>query len=282
MADKRFPNKTPLYKKLAFKTIRQWTSGWRKLPDFIVIGTQKGGTSSLYRYLETHPDLKLSYRKQLHFFDKFYFKGINWYRACFPISALNRSTITGEATPYYIIHPHAPKRMHQALPNVKLLLVVRNPIDRAYSHYQMKVDQGFEKIGSFEEAIAQEEARTGPELQKMLDDPTYYSRDYRNFSYLARGRYAEQLKRWLEFYPKDQIMVINSEHFFADPMKTLRRVYDFLGISDYKPQNLKVYNQRSYSNMEPATRKKLEAYFKPFNKEFYDLIGETYDWDDPA
>ena len=254
----------------------------RKLPEFIVIGAQKGGTSSLYRYLATHPELKLSYRKQLHFFDKFYRKGMDWYRACFPIASQSKGTIAGEATPYYVFYPYAAERIKKHLPEVKLLLVVRNPIDRAYSHYQMKVDQEIESIQTFEEAIEREEERIQPELEKMMANPNYYSGPYRHFSYLARGHYAEQLERWYSLFDKEQILVINSEHFFADPMKILRRVYGFLGISDFEPSGLdKIYNSRSYSKMNPETREKLRQYFEPHNKRFYQLIGETFDWDTP-
>jgi hypothetical protein len=281
MASKRYPNAAPFWKKFLFKTYFQWTARQRRLPDFIVIGVQKSGTSSLYRYLETHPGLKLSYRKQLHFFDKQYHEGIRWYRACFPLKRGNESYKTGEATPYYIFHPHVPGRIKKHLPDTKFIAMFRNPIDRAYSHYQMKVWQGWEDAPTFEEAIDREEERIGEESKKIQADPNYYSKAHRNFSYLARGRYAEQLKRWYEHFDKDKILILNSEQFFDDQIRELRKVYDFIGLEDYIPANLKAYNQRPYSPIAPETRERLRAYFKPYNEEFFDLIGETYDWNEP-
>ncbi|MCB0619037.1 MAG: sulfotransferase domain-containing protein [Saprospiraceae bacterium] len=279
MPSKRFPNAAPWWKKIAFGTIYQWTASWRKLPDFIIIGVQKSGTSSLYRYLEGHPGLKMSWRKQLHFFDQFYRKGIRWYRACFPLIATNRSTKTGEATPYYILHPHAAERMARHLPDIRLIVMLRNPIDRAYSHFQMKKDQGWETAATFEEAMDLEEDRLRPELDKMLSNPHYYSKQYRNFSYLTRGHYAEQLERWFNHFRREQLLIINSDRFFADPMAVLRETYEFLGLADHVPDNLKVYNQRQYEPMEPALREKLRAYYAPHNEKLYALLGERYDWD---
>jgi hypothetical protein len=251
----------------------------RKLPDFIIIGAQKSGTSSLYRYLEGHPELKLSYRKQMHFFDQFYRKGINWYRAGFPLEAFNRTTKTGEATPFYIFHPYAAERMHRHLSEVKLIVMLRNPIDRAHSHYQMKKDQGWETAASFEAALELEQTRIEPELEKMLEDPDYYSKVYRNFSYLARGRYYEQLQRWMKYYKRDQLLILNSDDFFADPQSVLNEVCTFIGIGEYSPANLRVYNQRQYASMKPETRAHLREYFEPHNQKLYQLIGRKFEWD---
>lgn len=278
---KRYPNAASFPKKVWFYTVAQWTAKWRREPDFIVIGVQKGGTSSMYKYLESHPELKLSYRKQLHFFDKNPHRGMNYYMASFPLKSFNGKYKTGEASPYYIYHPHVPKRIKDALPKTKIIAMLRNPIDRAYSHYVMKVDQGWESIPTFEEAIDQEAQRIGPDFQRMVDDPGFYSNDVRNFSYLSRGHYYEQLKRWYDQFDRDQILVLNSEQFFADPMTGLRKVYDFVGISDYKPTDLKVHNKRFYSPMDPETRERLRQYYLPHNEKLYDLLGEQYDWDEP-
>ena len=280
MAQKRkLRNPTPLYKKAYFKTVAQWTAPWRKLPEFVIIGAQKGGTSSLFKYLEPHPELKMSFRKQVHFFDKLHRKGLNHYKSNFPIKAFANNTLSGEATPYYIFHPEVPKRIHQALPDAKLILMVRNPIDRAFSHYNMKVQQGWEDTPTFEEAIEKEEARLQAEYDKMAQNPRYYSKNLRNFSYLARGRYSEQLERWLEYYPIEQFRVYQSEQFFEQPKEVLKDIYDFIGVSEFIPDNLKVHNKRHYEAMSPETRDKLRNYYKPYNEKLYSLIGKQFDWD---
>lgn len=280
MAQKRrLRNPTPLWKKVYFKTFAQWTAPWRKLPEFVIIGAQKGGTSSLFKYLEPHPELEMSFRKQVHFFDKLHHKGINYYKSNFPLKAFGKETLSGEATPYYIFHPAVPKRIHQVLPDAKLILLVRNPVDRAFSHYNMKVQQGWEDIPTFEEAMEKEPERLQAEYDKMEQNPRYYSKKLRNFSYLARGRYSEQLERWLEYYPIEQIRVYQSERFFEQPQEVLREIYEFIGVSDFIPDNLKVHNQRHYEAMSPETREKLRQYYQPYNERLYELIGKRFDWD---
>lgn len=264
--------------KIHFHTIAKWTARQRVLPDFIIIGAQKGGTSSLFKYLEGHPELGLSYRKQVHFFDKLYHRGENYYRSCFPLRAFNRGKKSGEATPYYIFHPKAAGRIHRMLPNVKLIATLRNPADRAYSHYNMKVNQGWESVPTFEEAIAMEEERLREEWAKTETNDRYYSKKLRDFSYLARGRYAEQLQRYYALFPKENILVLPSELLFEKPQEALGRIYSFLGISEYQPKNLKVYNKRHYEAMLPETREKLTEYYKPLNEELFRLIGERFDW----
>lgn len=126
-----------------------------KLPDFIIIGAQKCGTTSLFNYLSKHPDVSLPEEKEIHFFDKFYNKGINWYKKNF----LNDGMLTGEATPYYIYHPHVTVRISSCCPNAKLIVMLRNPIDRAYSNFSMEKQRNNEPLATFEEAIAAEPKR---------------------------------------------------------------------------------------------------------------------------
>ena len=279
MPSKRFPNAAPWYEKLLFKTVNKWTAGWRRKPDFIIAGVQKGGTSSLYRYLEQHPDTKMPFRKQLHFFDRSWHRGFKHYQAAFPLRLFSKGKITGEATPYYFIHPRVAERIAQSLPDVKIILMFRNPISRAYSHYQMKKDQGWEPLATFEEAIEAEPGRIEPEWHKLQADPRYYSKTYRNFSYIQRGYYAQFLKEWYKHFPKDQILIMESNEFFADPMGNLRRVYAFLGLPDFQPPSLKAYNSREYQPINADTRQKLEEMFRPHNEALFELLGRRYDWD---
>ena len=176
------------------------------LPDFLIIGAARSGTTSLYEYLIQHSSIHSAVGKEVYFFDKKYNKGINWYRSFFPskfskiiISSLQKkSFLTGEATPRYLFHPHSPKRVHQVIPNVKLIVLLRNPIDRAYSHYQMEVDHGDEKL-TFEEAIEKEEERITTDLERMEKDENFYSVNFYRKSYLTRGKYFNQLKRWVVY-----------------------------------------------------------------------------------
>ncbi len=274
---KRYPNASTPLEKLSFRIWRKPTASWRSLPDFVIIGVQKGGTSSLFRYLAQHPGLCMAYRKQVHFFDRFWYRGENWYKACFCLSA-NAPRLVGEATPYYFFHPHVPERMKSLLPRVKLILMLRNPVDRAYSHFRMKRDQGHEPEADFERALALEEERIAGEWKKMMDNPRYYSLPCRQFSYLRRSYYDEQLARWLEYFPLDQFLFIQSERFFENPVEVLRQLYDFLGIDDHIPSELRAFNSRQYAPLSPDLRKKLQAHFAPHNRRLEALSQCTFDW----
>ncbi|MBR9921787.1 MAG: sulfotransferase domain-containing protein [Bacteroidetes bacterium] len=279
MSKKVFPNAVPLYRKLLFRTWDKWTAPLRALPDFLVIGVQKGGTSSLYRYLAQHPDIQMPFRKQLHYFDRYPNPTAKSYQKAFPLKMSLGNKMTFEATPYYIFHPMVPERVHQLLPEMKLVMMFRDPIDRAYSHYQMKKAQGWESVPTFKEALELEESRLQPELDKMAADPNYYSRAHRNFSYRSRGHYAEQLERWLRYFPMEQMLILNSEDFFADPMDALNQVYEFVGLSSFTPPDLKAYNSREYASLDPEVRAELQAHYRPHNEKLFDLIGRRFDWD---
>ena len=168
------------------------------IPHFLIIGAQKCGTTSLYNYLIQHPQVCAASQKNF-IFDIYFQKGLNWYYNQFPLIKLNKLIITGEASPYYLFHPHAPKRIAKTLPNVKLIVLLRNPVDRAYSHYYHQVKMKTESL-SFRQAIEEENKRLQPELIKMLENENYHSLPYQYYSYLARGRYIEQLQNWMNFF----------------------------------------------------------------------------------
>ncbi|MGI9254548.1 MAG: sulfotransferase domain-containing protein, partial [Thermomicrobiales bacterium] len=180
-------------------------AGWNG-PDFIVIGAQRSGSTSLYRYLSAHPLIEAARIKELHYFSLHHQRPLAWYRSQFPLN-LPPGHITGEATPYYLFHPHAARRIAETAPRAKLIAVLRNPIDRAHSHYHHELARGVEWL-SFEDAIRAEPERIAGERERLLADPTYASAPYQSASYLSRGRYAEQLREWLDIFPRDQLLIV--------------------------------------------------------------------------
>lgn len=262
------------------------------LPDFVVIGTQKGGTTSLYDLLTRHPSVEPTMGrpgaapvdvKELHYFDLFFEKGVEWYRGRFPEPRWRngRMTMTGEATPYYLFHPRVPERMAEVVPSIALISLLRNPVDRAYSHYQQEARRGVEHL-SFEEAIEAEVERLRGEEDRMLQDEHYLSFNHQQFSYLSRGLYADQLARWAKFFPRERVLVVKSEDFFADPAEALRAVLKFLGLPAWEPgvSDLRgIRNEGGYEQqMNPATRRRLEKYFEPHNRRLYDYLGVDFEW----
>jgi hypothetical protein len=255
------------------------TTPWRVLPDFLVIGVMKGGTTSFFNYLAKHPQIHPPFRKEIKFFDIHYLQGLGWYRAHFPARfKMKAGTITGEATPYYIFHPTAPNRIAEVLPNVKLIALLRNPVDRAYSHYNHMTRVGREPL-SFEEAIAKEAERLGGEEEKIIADPRYSTFKHLHYSYLARGRYIEQLEKWFALFPREQLLILASEEIYTSPVTAYRKATKFLGVSDWAPSDFKAYKQGVYEDMPEETRKRLIEYYRPYNQKLYDYLNRKFDWD---
>ena len=198
------------------RVVRRATSPLRALPDFLIIGAQRAGSSSLFAYVCAHPSVAEPTHKEIHFFDNNWFRGLDWYRRYFPLRARMGGRITGEASPYYLFHPAAAGRVAETLPDVRLIAVLRDPVERAYSAYQLARRQGHETL-EFEEALAREVERLAGEEERILADPRYASVAHRRFSYRTRGLYAEQLERWYERFPREQLLVVRSEDLFAEP-----------------------------------------------------------------
>jgi Sulfotransferase family len=190
---------------------------------------------------------------------------------------VRRSGVVGEASPSYLFHPLAAERVARMLPNARLIALLRNPVDRAFSHYQHEVALGREQL-SFEDALAREDERMRGELERMLRDPAYFSHPWWNYTYAARGRYAEQLERWFAAFPREQLLVLLTDDLAADTAGTYRQVLEFLGVD---PRGLDSYPrifEREYGEMDPATRARLEEDFAEPNRRLSELLGRELPW----
>jgi Sulfotransferase domain len=262
------------------------TSPARMLPDFIIIGVQKGGTTSLHRYLSSGASVLSAQIKEVHYFDRNYTKGVYWYRANFPLlfrkqyltSKYRQNYLAGEATPNYFFHPQVPARVAQLLPHVKLILLLRNPVDRALSHYYHQVRSKRETL-TFEEALAAEPERLKGEVQKIMADDEYPGFAYRTFSYLTRGHYIDQLKRWSALFSKDQLLILKSEDLFERPAEIFNQTLGFLKLPPQPALEFRPINSGSYAPMNAATRRRLVDYFAPYNQQLYEFLGVDFGWD---
>lgn len=248
-------------------------------PDFIIIGAQKCGTTSLYRLLTRHPQVQFAALKELHYFDKHFDEEIEWYRRSFPPPRLRegRRTITRESTPAYIFQPLVPQRMAESLPEVRLIALLRNPVNRAYSHYHHQVRMGNVVLG-FDEAIKAEAARLESESNGLHVEDHQAEQDLQQSSYLSRGIYVDQLIRWSKYFDDEQMLVLKSEEFFKNTPDTMKRVLNFLNLPDWTPPALGSRNTGSYMPMDPDTRRWLEDYFEPHNQRLYKYLGVDFDW----
>ncbi|MDP8219412.1 MAG: sulfotransferase domain-containing protein [Candidatus Theseobacter exili] len=258
----------------------------RLMPDFMIIGAQKAGTTSMYKYLVKHPCIGSCLFGETHFFDLQYSKGLYYYRAMFPTvfskwykSLKGQRFITGESCPYYLFHPHIPKRVFEAIPAIKIIVLLRNPIDRAYSSYQHQVRKGREK-NTFEQAIDIEMRDFDNETNKLINDPFYCSEKHRHFFYLSRGRYSEQIRRWMKFFPREQFLFIKSEHFFEKTEEVVNKVFSFLELPDWTLNEYKKFNYHGrYNQVDKKTITRLQTYYSSYNKDLSLLLNEKFDWD---
>ena len=258
---------------------RELTGPLRGLPSLLILGAQRSGSTSLFNYLVQHPDVLPPLGKEIHYFDLHYQRGLNWYRGRFPYAhRLRGGTLTLDASPYYLLHPLAPERAARLVPGAKLVALLRNPVERALSHYQHEVRGGRESL-PFERAIEQEVERLSGEEERLRSDPTYYSFNHHRYSYVRRGRYLEQLRRWVEHFPRSQLLVLQSERLFADPVAATAAVHEFLGVPPHRLEHYKPFLHGAYDRAMPAeVRTRLVEYFEPHNRELYDWLGEEFDW----
>ena len=257
------------------------TAGLRVLPDYLIIGAQRAGTTSLQRIITQHPAVmpaRLS--KGVHYFDVNYTRGLSWYRSHFPTSKrLGKggfTHLTGEASPYYVFHPQGPERIARDLPNIRLVVLLRDPVERAISHHRHETRRGFEDLDLME-ALSQEGARLEGEEAKLIQDDAYISHAHQHFSYVARGLYRDQLDRLYRHIPRDNVLVIQSERFFSEPASVYGDVLGFLGLDPWEPPDYPRMNATQGTD-EPEAHRLLSDRFAEPNRRLFELLGEEYAW----
>jgi hypothetical protein len=245
------------------------------LPDAVIVGAMKSGTSSLHGYLVQQPGVIEPLRKEIHYFDVHYDRGESWYRANF--GRLGEPGLNLDSSPYYLFHPAVPRRMRALLPGVKLIVLLRDPVRRAYSHYWHERDKRREPLG-FEQAIDAEPQRLGNSHAQLADGTLERSAAHQHFSYLARGRYAEQLAGWFAEYPRDQFLVLKFEDLARHPLGALNATLGFLNLPPATEVSLEARNTRKYPPMAETTAARLREYFAPHNRQLESLLGRPMGW----
>lgn len=275
--------------------------GMDNSPDFLIIGAQKAGTVSLKYYLDQHPLLR-SARKEVSFFsNNNYFKGLDYYRQFFPIRFSRKYKIF-EKTPEYIFIPETAERIHKFNENIKLILLLRNPVDRAYSEwnhfikYYNRTD-GHDKDRLIVGLIEKYGSDGSMKMREFLNADMYMNfNDYINEeissikrgefryapSFVRRGMYAEQIKNYYRFFPKEQLLIIESSELKKNKLETLDIITDFLEIPrfDFKSVDLKDAHRSEYGGkrMDEVSRDILREFYDPYNEDLFRLLGKRYDW----
>jgi hypothetical protein len=277
-------------RRTALRGWRRASSRARALPDFVVIGAQKSGTTSLYSYLTAHPSIVGAATKEVHYFDLNYRRGVDWYRSNFPprrrlerlTSRLGTRALTGEASPYYLFHPHVPLRMSELVPDARLIVLLRDPVERAISHHNHEVQDGFETL-PLAEAIEAEERRL-PRSPDVLarDEPSSAAFSHLHHSYLSRGRYAEQLEAWFALYSRERFLIMDSHELFVDTRAAVAGTFAFLDLPPHELSSYRNLTSRAKSEISPELRRHLYEDFAPHNRRLYALLGTDFRWEDRA
>lgn len=266
-------------KKTVFGLFNYPTRKLRGEPDFLIVGAEKAGTTSLHDYINQHPEVAESHRKEIQYFSRYFYRSYDWYRAHFPLRSNLKGKICGEASPYYLFHPYAPERIHGTLPQVKIIMLLREPIARSVSQYHHEVSKDREHL-SIEEAFSAEESRTRGELERMKS-PLYLPFNHEHFSYMKKSDYSDQVSRYLRVFPREQLLILQSEEFFKNSAEVIQQVFLFLGIDpEFMPSNLSPSNvsRRKKSQLPEELREELSEHFREKNEELYRLLGRRYDW----
>ena len=266
------------------RTMGSLTAGARMLPGFLVVGAQRSGTTSLYRAITAHPAIVPPlFHKGVHYFDVNYHRGPDWYRGHFPVVALaNRRAaptrpLTFESSGYYMHHPLAPGRIASDLPGVKLVVLLRDPVERAYSAHRHEYARGFETV-PFERALDLEPQRLADEVDRLRADPSYLSYSHRHHSYVDRGHYAEQLCVLFELFGRGRVLVRFSEDFFAEPERVYADILTFLDLPRRHPRGFERHNERPRAPMPDSVRNRLTEHFAPYDEALASLLGEVPAW----
>ncbi|MCC7494958.1 MAG: sulfotransferase [Fimbriimonadaceae bacterium] len=260
---------------------RHLTAPWRVLPDLLILGQMRCGTSSLHAYLSGHPQLVPSIYKEVHFFDDglrpgddHYQRGGNWYRRHFPLRWHARQRPAFEATPSYLSYAPAALRVRQWLPHATLIVLLRDPVARAVSHHHKHWCSGREKL-PFGEAIAAEDSRLAAAAEGL---PREWARRY--YGYRARGCYATDLRRWFALFPQERFLIMESGRFYADPLAAVNQVCEFLAVpplpqlADPRPRS----QSQGTPTATPAEIAALREWYRPHNTELYHLLGRDLGW----
>lgn len=246
-----------------------------RLPGMVIVGAMRAGTTSLFSFLARHPQVAASFGKEVHYFDLRFHRGPAWYRCQFrrPRTDTRGDAVGVESSPYYMFDPRVPGRMAALMPDVKLVFLLRDPVERAFSHYRKNSRDGREPL-SFADALAAEDERLAGEEERMLHDPTYLSGLHQYYSYAARGRYAEQLIRWRQHFPTQQMLVIDSARLFASPAEVLAELLTFGGLEPWAPRQFNPLNAgQNLMPFDPRVASRLAATFIPHERRLADLIG---------
>ena len=272
-----------IYYQLIQRHIFAITGFIRVIPDFLVIGAKRCGTTSLYQHLPEHPCISKSPYDNMGFFNDNFHLGVNWYKSFFPTTFTRdkiKSKFGGflafDVTTKYMEEESTANNVYQTKPNMKIIIILRNPVDRAYSQYHLSVRQTAERR-SFEDVVEENMNRLNKESHEHYEIKPRFSAKEDN--YLKKGLYALQLRYWLKIFPRENILTVSTEEFESNQQIIYNKIFEFLNISKFEVKNTKKMEKGNYPPIKSETRNLLLDYFRPHNHELFELINMEFDWD---
>jgi hypothetical protein len=272
--------------------LRRWgmaTANTRPVPDLLVVGAKRGGTTSLWKYLDAHPGVLHNFPraeniKGTYFLSSNFDRGVRWYRSQFPSAwtrararhRLGYAPVALDATPYDLYHPLAPERAARVVPHAVVLAVLRDPVERTYSHWKER--RLHTEHLSFEDALAAEASRCYGEEARLIANPGATSFAHRHQSYLAQSAYLPMLERWYAHFPADQVVVWISEEFYADPETHVDALCVRLGLPALPMLDVTPHNAAPADDMDATTRRDLVEHFRPQVKQLAEFLERDLPW----
>jgi len=272
-----------IYYQLIQRHVFAITGFIRVIPDFLVIGAKRCGTTSLYQHLPEHPCISKSPYDNMGFFNDNFHLGVNWYKSFFPTTFTRKKIkskfgnfLAFDVTTKYMEEESTANNVYQTKPNMKIIIILRNPVDRAYSQYHLSVRQTAERR-SFEDVVEENMNRLNKESHERYEIKPRFSANEDN--YLKKSLYALQLRYWLKIFPKENILIVPTEDFENNQQIIYNKIFEFLNISKFEVKNTKRMEKGNYPPMKSETRNLLLDYFRPHNHELFELINMEFDWD---
>lgn len=254
------------------------TMGGTNRPDFFVLETLEGASAPLTEHLHQHEDLLVPETPSLRYYDIKRYQDWTLEKYLKNFNAKKRNQNAYECSSYYLRHPHAARWIRQDLPDAKFLVWLTDPVERSYAHYLFMAQAGKEKR-TFEDCIKSEAKFIKEDWNKTCNDESHMGKKAKQFSYLARGRYAEQLEHWYKSFPANRLHILFSEEFAQSPRLAMRDVFDFLGMPPCREMDVRLKrSELTSSSMDPKTRQWLEDYFAPHNAELEKLLERKVGW----
>lgn len=245
----------------------------RPLPDVVVLGAMKSGSTSVYELMLEHPAVRGAVRKEVHFLDIHYDRGLRWWRGQFPSRWPGQDWTAVEATPMYLSFPPAPQRLRAVGVQPRFVVLLRDPVERAVSHWSHRNREGRDSR-SLEQVIADEAGMTDDDAVALAAKGIAAYQPL----VLAHGHYAAQLVRWQAAFPVESFLVIEAQSFFTDPQTTMDRVFDFAGLESVPIADARARNAGDAREVSKDALAALADYYAPLNDDLFALLGRRFPW----